>query len=115
MDQIQEGIEDLRDLVRCSFDLLADSCYRDGMMSIEAAFDTFMDVTNPGFEEKIIEFRKVTHVVSDGVHAPLRPLHLFYVVDEDHALHWLNFFGHLFNKLDPIVFITLIQGPPQNL
>ena len=55
--QIQEGIEELRDLVRCSFDLLADSCYRDGMMSIEAAFDTFMDVPNHGFEQKIIKFR----------------------------------------------------------
>ena len=55
--QIQEGIEELKDLVRSSFELLADSCYRDGMMSIEAAFDTFMDVTNLGFQEKIMEFR----------------------------------------------------------
>ena len=55
--EIQEGIEELKDLVRNSFELLADSCYRDGMMSIEAAFDTFMDVTNLGFQEKIIEFR----------------------------------------------------------
>ena len=47
---MQEGIEELKDLVKGSFELLADSCYRDGMMSIEAAFDTFMDVTTHGFQ-----------------------------------------------------------------
>ena len=48
----QDDREELKVLVRSSFELLADSCYRDGMMSIEADFDTFMDVTM--LKEKII-------------------------------------------------------------
>ena len=35
MAEMQEGIEELKELVRSSFELLADSSYRYGMMSIE--------------------------------------------------------------------------------
>ena len=65
----------MRDLVGSSFELLADTSYRDGIMSIEAAYDTFMHVSdlevrfdelnanndNTGvmqeFKEKISDFR----------------------------------------------------------
>ena len=53
---IQEGIEELKTLCQSSFELLADSCYKEGMLSIEAAFETFMDPSQD-IDEKIAEFR----------------------------------------------------------
>ena len=55
----KDDINHLKNVAVTVLNLVADGHYKDGIMSIEAAFDTFMDVgdSDDDLEDKMMEFR----------------------------------------------------------
>ena len=55
----KDDINHLKNVAVTVLNLVADGHYKDGIMSIEAAFDTFMDVGDgdDDLEDKMMEFR----------------------------------------------------------
>ena len=55
----QEDINHLKNIALTVLNVVADNHYKDGIMSIEAAFDTFMDIGDGenALEDKMMEFR----------------------------------------------------------
>ena len=46
MKNLESDVKDLKDLVTATFELIVDQRYKDGLESIEAAYETFLDGTN---------------------------------------------------------------------
>ena len=46
MKNLQSDVKDLKYLVTATFELIVDQRYKDGLESIEAAYETFLDGTN---------------------------------------------------------------------
>ena len=56
MRDIEVDVKELKDLVSATFSLIVDQRYKDGIESIEAAYQTFLDGANNNLEETLASF-----------------------------------------------------------